>query len=71
MENTPLSLSLAATERDLSEAVKAARIWSRGLKEIAAHAGVAPKKGANAIVEMARWITALAALQDLGRREPR
>lgn len=34
-------------------------------KGIAAHAGVAPEKGANAIVEMARWITALAALQDL------
>ncbi len=32
---------------------------------IASHAGSAPAKGANAIVEMARWITTLAALQDL------
>lgn len=31
---------------------------------IAAHAGVAPEKGANALVEMARWITELTALQD-------
>lgn len=32
---------------------------------IAAHAGVAPEKGANAIVEMARWITALTEAQNL------
>lgn len=31
---------------------------------IAAHAGVAPEKGANALVEMAHWITELTALQD-------
>lgn len=32
---------------------------------IAAHAGVAPEKGANAVAEMARWITALTQAQNL------
>jgi len=32
---------------------------------IASHAGVAPEKGASAILEMARWITELSALQNL------
>lgn len=31
----------------------------------ASHAGVAPEKGASAIVEMARWITALTSMQNL------
>lgn len=31
----------------------------------ASHAGVAPEKGASAVVEMARWITALTSLQNL------
>lgn len=31
----------------------------------ASHAGIAPEKGASAIVEMARWITALTSLQNL------